>query len=395
MKKTKYVGLALTLAMGMSLMTGCGSKSDSGFKSSADMIDKYGSYCTLGDYKGLEYDGYKTEITDDMVQSQVDSLISNYTTTEYVTEGTAELGDTVNIDYVGTIDGEEFSGGSTDGNGTDLELGSGSYIDDFEDQIVGHSVGDSFDVTVTFPEDYGVDTLNGQEAVFAVTLNSIADITVPDYDDAFVASNTDYATVTEYEDSIRADLTESYSSSDEYQNKSTLLTLVIDNATMSEYPEQELENMIEQTVSQVEEIADNYGYDLATYVTAVYGMSSEEAFREYVSEEVENILKEKIVICTIAKTEGIEVSDDEIQDYKQELISNYGYSTISDFEEDYSYTSDDYMYGALAEKVMDFLLENNTPVYTEDEDEDADVEEADDDTATDTDADVATDSDAE
>jgi trigger factor len=394
MKKVKYVGLALTLAMGASLLTGCGSKSDSSFKSSSEMIDKYGSYCTLGDYKGLEYDGYKTEITDDMVQSEIDSLISDYTTTEYVTEGTAELGDTVNIDYVGSIDGEEFSGGSTNGSGTDLELGSGTYIDGFEDQIVGHSVGDSFNVTVTFPEDYGVDTLNGQEAVFAVTLNSIANITVPDYDDAFIASNTDYSTVAEYEDSVRADLTDSYSSSDDYQNKSTLLTLVMDNATMNEYPEQELENMIEQTVSQVEEIAGNYGYDLATYVTAVYGMSSEEAFREYVSEQVEDILREKIVICTIAKTEGIEVSSDEIQDYKQELITNYGYSSVSEFEEDYSYTSDDYMYGALAEKVMDFLIENNTPVYSDDTDED-EATDTDADIATITDADVATDSDAE
>jgi trigger factor len=392
MKKTKYVGLTLALTMGMSLLTGCGSKSDSSFKSSSEMIEKYGSYCTLGDYKGMEYDGYKTEITDDMVQSKIDSLISNYTTTEYVTEGTAELGDTVNIDYVGTIDGEEFSGGSTNGSGTDLELGSGSYIDGFEDQIVGHSVGDSFDVNVTFPEDYGVDTLNGQDAVFAVTLNSIANITVPDYNDEFIASNTDYSTVAEYEESVRADLTESYGTSDEYQNKSTLLTLVMDNATMNEYPEQELENMIEQTVSQVEEIADNYGYDLATYVTAVYGMSSEEAFREYVSEEVQDILEEKIVICSIAKEEGITVSDDEIQEYKQELITRYGYSSISDFEEDYSYTSDDYMYGTVADKVMDFLLENNTPVYTEETDDDAEEVV---DTATTTDADVATDSDAE
>jgi trigger factor len=395
MKKVKYAGLALTLAMGMSLLSGCGSSSDSSFKSASDMIDKYGSYCTLGDYKGLEYDGYKTEITDDMVQSEIDSLISDYTTTEYVTEGVAQLGDTVNIDYVGTIDGEEFSGGSTDGSGTDLELGSGTYIDDFEDQIVGHTVGDSFDVNVTFPDDYGSTDLAGQDAVFAVTLNSIANVVEPEYNDEFVASNTDYSTVEDYEASVRDNLTESYSSSDEYQNKSTLLTLVMDNATMEEYPEQELENMIESTVSQVETIASNYGYDLSTYVTAVYGMSSEEAFREYVSEEVENILKEKIVICTIAKTESISVSSDEIQEYKEELISNYGYSSISDFEEDYSYTSDDYMYGAIAEKVMDFLLENNTPVYTEDDDEDEDEIVIDADEATDTDADVATDSDAE
>lgn len=82
-------------------------------------------------------------------------------------------GDTVNIDYVGSIDGVEFSGGSTDGAGADLTIGSGTYIDDFEEQLIGYHPGDTVEVTVTFPEDYGVDDLNGQEAVFEVTINGI------------------------------------------------------------------------------------------------------------------------------------------------------------------------------------------------------------------------------
>lgn len=82
-------------------------------------------------------------------------------------------GDTVNIDYVGTIDGVEFDGGSTDGQGTDLVIGSGSYIDDFEEQLIGAHPGDTVDVNVTFPEDYGVEDLNGQDALFEVTINGI------------------------------------------------------------------------------------------------------------------------------------------------------------------------------------------------------------------------------
>lgn len=86
---------------------------------------------------------------------------------------TVEDGDTVNIDYVGSVDGEEFSGGNTNGAGTDLVIGSGSYIDDFEDQLIGTHPGDTVEVTVTFPEDYGVEELNGKEAVFTVTVNGI------------------------------------------------------------------------------------------------------------------------------------------------------------------------------------------------------------------------------
>lgn len=86
---------------------------------------------------------------------------------------TVEDGDTVNIDYVGTIDGVEFDGGSTNGQGTDLVIGSGSYIDDFEEQLIGSHPGDTVEVNVTFPEDYGVESLNGQDAVFEVTVNGI------------------------------------------------------------------------------------------------------------------------------------------------------------------------------------------------------------------------------
>lgn len=364
MKKSKYAALTLTLAMGMSLMTGCG-KSDGSFKSSADMINKFSAYCELGDYKDIEYNGVQTVVDDAAVQSKIDEFMADFSTTEYVTEGTAKDGDTVNIDYVGTVDGVEFAGGNTNGAGTDLVLGSHKYIDDFEDQIVGHKVGDQFDVEVTFPDDYGSTDLAGKDAVFAVTLNSIANITTPELNDDFVASNTDYKTVDEMKAAVLEDLTNTSATSDENQNKSTIMTLVIDNAVINEYPQQEAEEMLEKTITDVESIAKDYGYDLATYVTAVYGMSSEQDFKDYVSSQIQDILKEKIVICAIAKAEGIEVSKDEIQEYKQSLVSRYGYNSISEFEADYAYTSDDYMYGALADKVSEFILENNTANFSE------------------------------
>ncbi len=109
-----------------------------------------------------------TEDTSTADASDTDS--SSYSTD---TSLTVESGDTVNIDYVGTVDGVEFDGGNTNGSGADLEIGSGSYIDDFEDQLIGAHPGDTVEVTVTFPEDYGVDELNGKEAVFTVTVNGI------------------------------------------------------------------------------------------------------------------------------------------------------------------------------------------------------------------------------
>ncbi|MCD7883819.1 MAG: FKBP-type peptidyl-prolyl cis-trans isomerase [Lachnospiraceae bacterium] len=111
--------------------------------------------------------------TDDTDEASTESITEEAVSYSTDTSLTVADGDTVNIDYVGSIDGVEFSGGSTDGNGTDLVIGSGSYIDDFEEQLIGYHPGDTVEVTVTFPEDYGVDDLNGQEALFEVTINGI------------------------------------------------------------------------------------------------------------------------------------------------------------------------------------------------------------------------------
>ncbi len=111
--------------------------------------------------------------SDDADEATTESVTEEGVSYSTDTSLTIEDGDTVNIDYVGSIDGVEFSGGSTNGAGTDLTIGSGSYIDDFEEQLIGYHPGDTVDVTVTFPEDYGVDELNGQEAVFEVTINGI------------------------------------------------------------------------------------------------------------------------------------------------------------------------------------------------------------------------------
>ncbi len=136
------------------------------------------------------------EYSDESVEADIESQLESHK--ELVTEASATVadGDTVNIDYVGSVDGVEFEGGNTDGNGTDLTIGSGSYIDDFEDQLIGSHPGDALTVEVTFPEDYGKDELNGKDAVFEVTVNGIYQ--KPEFDDAFVAEYlSDYASTAE------------------------------------------------------------------------------------------------------------------------------------------------------------------------------------------------------
>ncbi|MBR1815625.1 MAG: trigger factor [Lachnospiraceae bacterium] len=357
MKKFKKISKILILTMSLTLLGGCGHKSNKSILN--DMIDKYSAYCTLGEYKGIEYDETKTVVDDELVNSRVQDLLSNYSTTEYVTTGTAQIGDTVNIDFVGSIDGVEFEGGNTNGAGYDLTLGSGTFIDGFEDQIIGHSIGDEFNVYTTFPEDYSPNPdLAGKEAVFAVTLNSIVQTVTPEYTDEFVAANTDYSTIAEYEQSIRDSLSETYADSDSTANKTAVMEAALANAVINEYPTQEIEKFVDEQVESVEEQASQYGYDLGTYLAA-YSFTSEEMYRDYIGGIFKDFIEEKIVVCAIAKAENITVSDDEIKDYKQKIMDSYGITDEDAFAE--IYTNEEVIYYTLADKVAEFLVENAVP----------------------------------
>lgn len=356
-KQFRTLGYVLSLALGMSMLTGCGKKVDGVDQES--MIDKYAAYCDLPEYKGLEYEETKSTVTDADVKTKIDSLLQQYATKTQVKEGTVKEGDNVNIDFVGSIDGVEFDGGNSNGAGYDLTLGSGSMIPGFEDGIMGHKVGETFNIKATFPENYGKENLNGKEADFKVTINYMTDTQLPEYNDAFIASYTDATTVLEYEDSVRKDLVEQYEKSDKSANESAVMQVLVEKTTYNEYPQKEMQDLIDQSIAQQEKAASQYGYSLGDYVTARYGFKSEDDFREYVQGLAEDYMKEKIAVCAVAKDAGITVTKEEVDDYKKTVMDYYGYDS-STLEENYS--SEDLVYYALAQKVVDYLLENGKSV---------------------------------
>ena len=357
-KQFRALGYVLSLALGMTMLTGCGKKVEG--VDQQGMIDKYAAYCDLPDYKGLEYKETKSTVTDADVKNKIDSLLQQYATKTQVKEGTVADGDNVNIDFVGSIDGVEFEGGNSDGAGYDLTLGSGSMIPGFEDGIVGHKVGETFNIKATFPENYGKDELNGKEADFKITINYLTQTALPEYNDAFVASYTDATSVLEYEDSVRKDLVEQYEQSDKSQNESAIMQVLVEKTTYNEYPQQEMQDLIDKSIAQQEQAASSYGYSLGDYVTARYGFSDEDSFRQYIQGLAEDYIKEKIAVCAVAKDAGITVTKEEVDNYKKKIMDYYSYEDESKLEENYS--SEDIVYYALAEKVVDFLLENGKGV---------------------------------
>ena len=161
-------------------------------------------YIELCDYKNITVNYADIEYTDEQMAEDIQAMLEEYAGLNTETTVAVKDGDKVNIDYVGTVDGVAFSGGDTEGQGADLTIGSNSYIDDFEEQIIGHVAGDSFDVNVTFPDEYSSNPdLAGKDAVFAVVLNGI--YTTPEFNDEFVAEYlSDYAsTAEEYKTYLR------------------------------------------------------------------------------------------------------------------------------------------------------------------------------------------------
>ena len=370
--KRRLTALALAGAISITTLAGCGSDDKTPAK---EMMERYSPYVTLAEYKGVEYTPQVTEVTDEDIEYYIEQLIANYTTYEDVTVGTVEMGDKINIDYVGTIDGVEFEGGSTNGEGTDITLGEAGYIDDFEEQIAGHEIGDNFDVEVTFPDDYGEEALNGQDAVFNVTINSKEVTTTPEYTDEFVAENTEYDTTEAYEAYLYEYLEESNATTDQNANENMVLVQIVENSFISDYPEREITELIDETIGTIQETCESNGISVDTYIKYFYGLETEEDFKEYIRDSVITYFEQVMVVCAIAEAEGLDVTSEEVEERKQLIVETYGYTDTSELEQ--YYTEDDFYYLLLEEKVMNLLMENAVPV-----DEDGNVTE----TATSTDA---------
>lgn len=351
----------LSLLVGISLCAGMLAGCNKGTK-----MNNYDDYVTLGEYIGVEYTPLSTEVTEDELQEQVDAFLQQCGTTEELTEGTVKEGDTINLDYIGYAAGEAFEGGSTDGAGAELTIGSHSYIDDFEEQLIGHEVGEEgIEVNVTFPDDYtnydGTPSdLAGKDATFVCTINSIYETVYPEeLTDDIVAEYSSYDTVNSFMDALKMDYENYKSELADQQMKIDIITTVIDNATVNSYPESEVEKMTEQTIQAAKDTATSYGMEFSEYLGYLQDEEgnpyTEETYAAGAEEYIRELLTEKMVICSIAKKEGITVTNAEVQAYVETESSEYGMDTDAMYE---SYSTEDLSYAVIYDKVMEFLVEN-------------------------------------
>ena len=346
--KKKLAAVLAASALTAGLLAGC----------SGELSNEY---VTVKQYKDLEVTQAEAqEITDDYVEQVIQSNLSAAMTKETVTDRAAQSGDWVNIDYTGYIDDETFEGGSAEG--ADLELGSGSFIGateeyaGFEDQIVGHSTGDEFDITVQFPEDYPDTTKAGVEARFHIVLNEIYSQNIPDLTDEWVAENSqDSATVDEYREEVRKQLEESSEQSARSELETGVQQALLDNSEMKKYPDGAVDEQIQQANDYYSMIASMYGIELSDFITGYMQMTEDEF-----NEQVEKVAKESIqleeAMKLIAKKEKLEPTEEEYEEVIKGYAEEAGMDDVDAFKEQYG--EDTLKESALMEAVLDYLVDN-------------------------------------
>ncbi len=338
--KKKSAVILVSAATALSLLTGCSSGGT------------YGKYVTLGTYKGLNVNKIKTEVTDNDVESEIESALDE--NSEYKTvKRAAKDGDQVNIDFTGTIDGEKFDGSSD----TDYELviGSEDFQPEFEDKLIGAKAGDSLDFTITLSDDYDED-LAGKDAEFKVTVNSVQEINIPELNDAYCKEYTDYATVEEYRAGVRKELEAYYDDNNASTAKSDLISQVIENSKISGYPQDLYDKCKAEYDANNEALAEMFGMDVSDIAGS----------EEDVKSAVEEMVYSEMIVSEIADKEKITVSDDEYTEYVNSVYEDSGYSSAEEYKEDY--TKEETINSILHDKVSDFLLENATVTEVSEED---------------------------
>lgn len=343
MRKKWVLPALLFLAV---MLNGCGEK--------INALD----YVTLGDYKGLAVTRMATTISEEDVQKQVDRMLDAFATQEAVTDRTAvENGDIANIDYEGSIDGVLFDGGSA--KGFDLEIGSGTFIEGFEEGLIGAKVGDTLDVHATFPGEYPNNpNLAGKTAVFKVTVNGISRKVMPELTQEFLMEKTggQFGSVDEIKDFMRNQATASLTGYADSTMYTQLLNEAIENATLKQnIPESYLAAKREAMIRTAKSNAEAYGKTYEEYLQEYLRMD-EATFMETVEQSAGESAKRSLVIQAIADTEGITVTDEEFQQKVADTMAEYGYEKKKDLFE--TITEQDLKDSMLLEKVEHFLADN-------------------------------------
>lgn len=273
----------------------------------------------LGKYKGIKVEPVDTTVTDDEVEEEIKKELEKSARQIEVTDRAAKKDDNVLIDYSGSVDGVKFDGGTAEDQ--HLVLGSHSFIDGFEDQIEGHSIGDEFDVNVTFPEQYHEKSLAGKPAVFAVKLKGITEKQIPELDDDFVSDVSEFESVAEYKADIRQTLEDRKAAAARNKKEDEAVKALVEDSRV-EIPQPMIDTEADDMIRNQDNRFRSQGLSLQQYLQYT-GMTAEK-YRDDVKEQAKLNIESRLVLEAVAEAEGIEIADEDIEKEIQTMADNYG-----------------------------------------------------------------------
>ncbi|WP_297711820.1 trigger factor [Clostridium sp.] len=275
----------------------------------------------LGDYKGLSIEKKTYEVTEEEVSKKLKEMQEKNARVETKAEGTVENGNIAVIDFKGYVDGEAFQGG--EGKDYSLEIGSKTFIDTFEEQLVGAKVNDTVEVNVTFPENYGKEELNGKPAKFEVTIKEIKVKELPELDDEFAKETSEFDTIADLKADVTKKLEEANTERSEREFEEAVITAVAGNAKV-EIPEVMVEKEVDKMVQNLQQRLQYQGLTLEQYFQ--FTGTDEEKMREYMRANAQTKVKVDLVLEAIEKAENIEATEEEIREKAVEVAKMYSAS---------------------------------------------------------------------
>ena len=309
----------------------------------------------LGEYKGLTVEADQQKLTDEMVDARISQDQDKASRTIDVEDRPVQEGDTVNLDYAGTVDGVAFAGGTAEGQ--TLKIGSHTFIPGFEEQMIGMSIGEEKDLNVVFPAEYHSKEVAGKEAVFHVKVNGIQKVEKPELDDDFAADISDFDTFAEYKADVVRRLTERIEKNNENAAKNALVDKAVENAQM-DIPQAMIDTQSDYMIREMEMNAAYQGIRLDDYLK--YMGMTREALKAQNEPEAVRRVKNELVIEAIRKAEGIEPTEEDIEKQIAEQAERYG-QDVEDFRKGLTEQQREYLKeDAGIAKVLDLLLEGAT-----------------------------------
>lgn len=334
--RIRSVSAILLCALMVTGLAGCGKKDVTWEEAYNYNID---DCVKLGEYKGIEVEVPERNATAEDVQAKIDDILEAYASFTRKDDWEAQVGDKIVIDYVGTVGGKEFEGGT--GSGTSIIIGAGGYIDGFEDSLVGHKAGDEFDMELTFPDSYMRTSLAGRDVTFAVTVKEVYKHTVPDFDDGFAIANSNFASAEEYRQSIIDEINSTKPQQVEDQKMADCWQKAMDNFLVFYVPQDDMQNYYYSNYYYYFAMAKQQNIEFEDFLMQYLGMD-ENDFDSMINKMALAQEEEVVIAMAIAREEGYTITNQMYKDQMEAFAVDWGYESASDFKKQTGQALDEY-----------------------------------------------------